>query len=267
MKANTDRSGRFNFDSIAEAYDDSRFGIPGDLVADVTAAVGFRAGQRALEVGAGTGQLTSGLVAHGWNVTAVEPGPRMRDLLAAKFGGRVALVGEPFEELEPDGSFDTVWSANAFHWVDPAVSYANAADALRPGGHLVLVWTFTAAEDAVQTRLNEEVFAADWPGLVRVVDNAASIGTLMEHGAAELFASGRFTEPEIRRRTYRHQLCAEEYAKLLLTFADMTQSTSADRASLVDGIRSVASEFTVLDITYASVASKLPDPEVDVACR
>ena len=257
MKANTNRDGRFNFDAIADAYEDARLQVPADLIADVSSAAGFRAGQRALEVGAGTGQLTSGLVAHGWDVTAVEPGACMRDLLAAKFGTRVALSGEPFEEYAPDGLFDTVWSANAFHWVDPAVSYARAADALVPDGHLVLVWTFTMAEDAVQEQLNDEVFATGWPGLVRVPDGAATTDTLVEQGAAEWFASGRFTEPEIRRRTYQHRLSADEYAKLQLTFGDMTELTPADRACLVAGIRAVASEFTVLNVTYASVATKL----------
>lgn len=257
MKANTNRDGRFNFDSIADAYDHARLSVPADLVSDVSVAVDFRPGQRALEVGAGTGQLTSGLVAHGWDVTAVEPGVQMRDLLAAKFGGRVELVVEPFEEFEPDGLFDTVWSANAFHWVDPAVSYAKAADALLPHGRMVLVWTFTMAEDTVQERLNREVFAADWPGLVRVPDGATTTDTLVEQGMAEWFATGLFTAPEIRRRTYRHQLSAERYAKLQMTFGDMTELTSADRASLVEGIGSVACELTVLNVTYACVAAKV----------
>lgn len=150
MKANTNRACRFNFDSIA----------------DVSAAAGFRAGERTRGWGPGRGQLTSGLVEHGWDVTAVEPGPRMRDLLASKFDSRITLVGEPFEEYEPVGLFDTVWSANAFHWVDPAVSYAKAADIPEPDGRLVLVWTFTMATDAVQAQLNDQVFATDWPGVV-----------------------------------------------------------------------------------------------------
>jgi len=259
MKANTNRSRRFNFDAIADEYDASRLAIPADLVTDVSALVGFMPGQRALEVGAGTGQLTSALLGNGWNVTAVEPGSRMRELLAAKFGSALPLLGRPFEEYEPDGTFDAVWSANAFHWIDPSVSYAQAADALRPDGHLVLVWTFTMAEPAVQKRLNDEVFGAAWPGLVRAPDGADTTDKLVEEGAAEVVASGRFTEPGIRRRTYRHQLSALGYAKLQLTFGDMTELTPVDRASLVDGIVSVTSEFTVLNLTYASVAAKLPD--------
>jgi len=185
----------------------------------VSSAAGFRAGQRALEVG-GTGQLTSGLVEHGWDVTAVEPGPRMRDLLASTFDSRITLVGEPFEEYEPVGLFDTVWSANAFHWVDPAVSYAKAADIPGPDGRLVLVWTFTMATDAVQAQLNDQVFATDWPGVVRPPDGTATTDALVEQGAAEWFASGRFTEPEVRRHKYRHRFSAEQYANLQLTFGD-----------------------------------------------
>jgi SAM-dependent methyltransferase len=256
MQANTNRAGRFNFDSIAGAYDEARLSIPVELIADASAAAGFRAGGRALEVGAGTGQLTVGLLDQGWDVTAIEPGARMRDLLADKLGAGVLLLADPFEDFEPDGSYDTVWSANAFHWVDPAVSYDKAADAMRPAGRLVLVWTFTMAADDVQERLNEEVFRADWPGLVRETDGASSTDVLVGAGADECAASGRFDRPEIRRRTYHHQLSADQYTKLQLTFGDMTALTAADRASLAAGIRSVAAEFAVLNVAYTCVAAR-----------
>jgi len=43
MKANTNRDGRFNFDAIADAYEDARLIIPTDLIADISSVAGFRA--------------------------------------------------------------------------------------------------------------------------------------------------------------------------------------------------------------------------------
>ena len=39
----------------------------------------------------------------------------------------------------PAGAFDAVFSAAAFHWVDPAVGWTKAARLLRPGGLLALL--------------------------------------------------------------------------------------------------------------------------------
>ncbi|MDQ4069825.1 MAG: class I SAM-dependent methyltransferase [Actinomycetota bacterium] len=49
-----------------------------------------------------------------------------------------------FEEwVRPVGNrFDLVFAATAWHWLDPAVRYVKAWDALRPGGHLAF-WDAT----------------------------------------------------------------------------------------------------------------------------
>jgi SAM-dependent methyltransferase len=45
-----------------------------------------------------------------------------------------------FEDVAlPERIFDAVFSTTAFHWVDPAVGWAKAARALRPGGMLALI--------------------------------------------------------------------------------------------------------------------------------
>ena len=46
-----------------------------------------------------------------------------------------------FEEIAlPRGAFALVYSATAWHWIDPARGYARAHDALVPGGTLALFW-------------------------------------------------------------------------------------------------------------------------------
>jgi SAM-dependent methyltransferase len=39
----------------------------------------------------------------------------------------------------PHGAFDALFSATAFHWVDPAVGWSKAARIVRPGGVLALL--------------------------------------------------------------------------------------------------------------------------------
>jgi SAM-dependent methyltransferase len=64
--------------------------------------------------------------------------------------GRQNLAGFPdvevievsFETWQPPGgaTFDLVFAATAWHWIDPAVKYRRAWELLRPGGHLAF-WT------------------------------------------------------------------------------------------------------------------------------
>lgn len=60
--------------------------------------------------------------------------------------GRKHLDGAPvefrvatFEDVDlPARSFDAIFSATAFHWLDPRVGWSKAASLLRPGGTLLL---------------------------------------------------------------------------------------------------------------------------------
>jgi len=95
-----------------------------------------------LEVGCGSGQLTRGLVARGLHVTAVEPGQSLIALARQNLEGAtgVEYVNAQFEDASlPREQFQAVFSASAFHWIAPEVSWQKAADVLVPGGTLALV--------------------------------------------------------------------------------------------------------------------------------
>ena len=127
------------FETVAEEYDRVRPTYPSDLV-DV-ACVGLGPGSRVLEVGCGTGKLTRDLAGRGFRLDAVDPGEGMIAVARRAVGDAPVTfhVGR-FEDVElPAGAFDAVFSATAFHWVDPSVGWAKAARLLRPGGTLALL--------------------------------------------------------------------------------------------------------------------------------
>ena len=130
------------FDEIAAEYDRRRPAYPDELVDQACLVAGIRSGDRVLEVGCGSGQLTRGLAARGLHVTAVEPGPSLMALARQNLegAGEVDYVNAQFEDaLLPREQFQAVFSASAFHWIDPEVSWQKAADVLVPGGTLALV--------------------------------------------------------------------------------------------------------------------------------
>lgn len=136
------------FDRVAEAYDSHRPAYPDELVDAACEAAGVRAGDRVLEVGCGTGQLTTALVARGLRVVAVDPGPNMIGRARERVGAdAVEFVCGRFEDVVLAGErFAAVFSATAFHWVDPAVGWSKAASLLQAGGALVLMTHCTGAD-------------------------------------------------------------------------------------------------------------------------
>ena len=138
------------FDSVAEDYDMFRRGYPAVLVDAAIERGGLVSGSLVLEVGCGTGKLTELLTARQLNVDAVDPGPRMIELAKRRVGDRDDVrfhVGR-FEDVPlPEKAFDAVFSATAFHWVDPLVGWAKAASHLRPRGLLALLAHMTVHDE------------------------------------------------------------------------------------------------------------------------
>lgn len=163
------------FDRIAVDYDRGRPAYPDELVDRACSVAGLGRGDRVLEVGCGSGQLTRALLARGLRVTAVEPGEQLLALARRNVAGlgEVEYVGSRLEDCElAAGSFAAVFSASAFHWVDPEVSWQRVARLLGPGGTLALVQYCglrepSSAHDlellmAALARIAPEV-AAGWP--------------------------------------------------------------------------------------------------------
>jgi SAM-dependent methyltransferase len=93
-----------------------------------------------LDLGAGTGKLTTRLVERGLDVVAVDPIPEMLEVLRSSLPQTRALLGTAEEIPLPDNSIDAVLVAQAWHWFDPAQAIPEVVRVLRPGGRLGLVW-------------------------------------------------------------------------------------------------------------------------------
>lgn len=140
-----------SFAKVADAYERGRPGYPEE-------AVRWLAGDAACDVvdlGAGTGKLTRGLVALGHRVTAVEPLAEMRAELEAALPDVTALAGSAESIPLSDASADVVVCGQAFHWFDHASALPEIARVLRTGGgRLALVWNSRDDRDPWMARLS-----------------------------------------------------------------------------------------------------------------
>ena len=130
------------FDRVAADYDAYRPGYPDAIVDVALQRGGLAAGARVLEVGCGTGKLTELLAARRLEVDAVDPGEAMIAAARQRVGdaANVRFHQGRFEDLAlPEDAYDAVFSATAFHWVEPEVGWAKAAAHLRDRGLLALL--------------------------------------------------------------------------------------------------------------------------------
>ena len=106
-----------------------------------------------VDLGAGTGKLTRGLVALGHRVTAVEPLPEMLEQLRRAVPDATAVSGSAEAILLPDASADVVVCAQAFHWFDHAAALPEIVRVLRSRGRIALVWNMRQESDLLAAGL------------------------------------------------------------------------------------------------------------------
>jgi MOSC domain-containing protein YiiM/SAM-dependent methyltransferase len=149
------------FAAAADAYERGRPEHSGESVALLALELGFGAGSRVVDLGAGTGKLTRQLFVLGADVVAIEPIPEMRTKLEAALPQVEALGGTAEDLPLPNHSVDAVLVAQAFHWFDALRALSEIRRILRPGGGLGLIWQARDASVPWVARLNEIIDAAD----------------------------------------------------------------------------------------------------------
>jgi len=105
------------------------------------AVAGVQPGRLAVDVGAGTGFITEGLIQRGLRVIAVDPSPAMLAQMRRKLsGGDVAyLLGDAEALPLREGSIDYSFANMCLHHVEhPLRAIREMARILRPGGALVI---------------------------------------------------------------------------------------------------------------------------------
>jgi SAM-dependent methyltransferase len=228
------------FDDVPSLYDRYRPGYPDRAVAALVELAHLRDGSKVLEVGAGTGQLTTALVDRGLIVTALEPGARMGALLRRKLAPfpSASVVGSRLEDVARfDMPFDAVISATAFHWVDPDQRYVLAAQVLRHRGSLALIrndhalstesWAYYRGVAPIYERLAPEM------GPPYVPPPEDEIPGLRD----EMVASGVFELVGEQQFAWNEEYTASALIGLLRTYSQHRWLPAARRRALLGEIR------------------------------
>jgi SAM-dependent methyltransferase len=187
-----------SFGTNAERYDRARPRYPEALIRRVVAAC---PGPEVLDVGCGTGISARQLRAAGARVLGLDADQRMAEL--ARQSGLDVEVSA-FETWDPAGRrFDGVTAAQAWHWIDPVAGATKAAETLRPGGLLALIWNAAQLPGDIADAFTA-VYRQVLPGspiveqTERVAATAAVDGyrALARRGVDGMRACGAFDEAE-----------------------------------------------------------------------
>ena len=234
MSISDDREHALVFGAAAEDYQRLRPSPPAEAL-DWMLESGSAGLSRVADVGAGTGLLTRELLARGLDVVAVEPDPRMTEVLLRELPAADVRAG--FAEALPleTSDVDAVVFGSSFHWVDPVKAIPEVARVTRPGGRFAAVWT--TQDDTVDwiAAMRAEMLIA---GGASVEDDKAAV--LQRYSEVPLDSSDdSFHSPQTRVVTFESQLRDLELIDLACTFSRVIALTAPERAMLRERLAAV----------------------------
>jgi SAM-dependent methyltransferase len=186
----------------------------------------------ALDLGAGTGLLTAGLLELGLEVTAVEPLAPMRALIPA---AATATDGTAESIPLPDASVDAVFVGQAWHWFDAAKALRETRRVLKVGGTLALLWNLYDTTDPITRAFTDVVDAGEERADMAVLGDAQP----------PFDDLARFERPEqsLVRHSYRYDL--DRVIRLALSRSQAIILGAEGQRDLIDQLRAAmpAGEF------------------------
>lgn len=213
------------FDEIAALYDCARPYYRDELFDDLFRLSGIApATARILEVGSGTGRATEPLARRGCEIVGVELGANLARIASEKLAPfpRVTIVNANFENwIDPSArAFDIVFAATSWHWIDPALRYQKAAQALGRGGTLAFTTGTHAFPPDVDPFFLEIQTAYEAVGMAYPGTWPPPPPELVPDWRAEIEASGLFEDIRTERYLWTDQYDADSHVALMQTASD-----------------------------------------------
>jgi len=263
IKTGWERENRVHFDEIAVEYDKARWDYPDELYSDIFEYIGT-GHKKALEIGAGTGKATAPFLNAGYDVTAVEMGVNMTEFIRDKFKNKANfnVITATFEDIVlEDESYDLIYAASAFHWVNAEIGCPKVLRLLRNGGVFALFRNNAIDNNCVAYDEIQEVYDIHYYSHYKKDNRPLEISKMQYEDfmkPEEIYRGFRFESLEqygfrdIVMKLYKNirPYTADERIRLLDTMSDHRALPEENRTALYQGIKDLINKYGgKIDIT------------------
>ncbi|SEH42655.1 Methyltransferase domain-containing protein [Ruminococcus flavefaciens] len=256
------------FDSVSSAYDKMRPGYVGELYQKIFGYVHIDKNSRAVEVGSGSGQATKPVLDTGCDLTAVEYGENLSELLRENFKGypNLTVMTGKFEDMTfSENTYDLVFSATAFHWIPEETGYRKVFSMLRQGGafarfanHPCISKKDNALAQAIED-VYDKYYYSYYPEKKR--GTAAEYTAEQSEKTANISGKYGFTDIQFHLFYRERVFTADEYIQLLGTYSDHIAIEKGVReeffSSIKEAVNAHGGRLVISDTLDLQLARKL----------
>lgn len=232
------------FDDNYKIYDKVRPEYPQQLFKDILEYKPLLKSSRIMEIGIGTGKATQFFIDYGCQIASVEPGPKMAKFVRNKYKDYddFSCYNMTFEKyMGMNNTFDLIYSATAFHWLDQNIAFEKSFKLLKSNGVLAR-FAYHAGKDTANPELMTEIdklYAEYMPGdkdYKPYSENDAK-------NAALLASDYGFTDIQYKTYNFEKNFTADEYVKLLSTYPDHMRLSEEIREEFFSKIKKTILKF------------------------
>jgi uncharacterized glyoxalase superfamily protein PhnB/SAM-dependent methyltransferase len=229
---------RLTFNEDVENYDKWRPTYCEELFKDICAYSQIGQGNKAIEVGIGTGQATKPFLDTGCDLTAIELGKNLAEYSRLKFRDyqNLKVFNTAFEQFEcPDDSVDLIYSATAFHWIPIEIGYSKARHLLKTGGTLALFWNrpYAARENDDLHQQIQGIYQKYRPSNTKPIEN----DTERYNNITKNIQAYGFRDVVLKLYHSTRRFSSADYISLLNTYSDHRSMPPTTKALLEDEIK------------------------------
>lgn len=227
------------FDNTAVGYDRSRPTYAEELYHDIFKYKQVDSKSNVLEIGLGTGKATQPILETHCRFVGIEPGENMASLAKERFknDSNFSLYIQTLQEYVcPPESFDFIYSATAFHWIQEEYGYRRVYELLKSGG-VFARFAYHAGADKERRALTEEIQEL----YEKYLSQSQTPKEYSEEDAKELAETAikyGFTNTEYKLYHLTKDFTADEYMELLRTYPNHMAIEAINREKLFSGIYS-----------------------------
>ena len=248
---------RASFDEVAALYDAARPGYPDEVFGDLVQLAGLETDARLLEIGSGTGHATLPLAQRSFHIDCIELGEQMAAVARASLASfpNVTIAVTDFDQWHSETSYNLIYSASAYHWLNPATRVQRIAERLLSHGHVATIRNYAlpgyaCAGEAARTfdEAAQRIYDEVAPQLAR--KGTPRTEEVVDHDTEEWESSGLFRNGQTKSYRWQTELSAEKHVQMLNTHSDHRLLPPATRELLSARLRDL------IDSSFHGIAVK-----------